>query len=245
MIKFLAIAPLLLVIIACSGDPTQSLEPTQKAELISTPVPTNTSVPPTRTPEPTFTPTPEPTPTPLPTTATVVQPAPQAAHLESINDRFVEIVEMMESVDPLWTVYFHGVDWQTPGTNTTIDDVFKLLKLDNIVSHEGYQRVDPEMIIAKEPDIIIADSLESILENPDLSGLHMVQDPEHVPHHIFVLGDDSSFSPNSHLFEDTIKLFAAFVYPEVFGHYESHEEMEDTNQEDEEHSHENGDGHSH
>ena len=153
----------------------------------------------------------------------------------------------METVEPLWTVYFHSGDWQTPGTNTTIDGIFKLLKLENIVLHEGYQSVDPEMIVDREPDIIIADSIESILENPDLSGLHMVQDPEHVPHHIFVLGDDYSFSPDSHHFEDTIKQFAAFVYPEVFGHYESHEEMEDTDQKEgeEEHGHDHGDGHSH
>ena len=174
----------------------------------------------------------------------------EAEHQESIRDRFVEIVEVMESVEPLWAVYFHSDDWLTPGTNTTIDDVFKLLKLENIVSHEGYQRIDPEMIIARETDIIIADSLESILENPDLSGLHTVEDPEHIPHHIFDLGDAYSFSPNSHRFEDTIKLFAAFVYPRVFGHYESFEEMEDNNQKEEdegeeEHGHENGDGHSH
>ena len=251
MIKYRAIASLLLVIIACSRDSTQPSQPTPTTMPISTPEPTATAVPATRTPEPTSTPTPEPTPTPLPTTATVVQSAPQAEHPESINDRFVEIVEMMESVEPLWTVYFHSDDWLTPGTNTTIGDVFKLLNLENIVSHEGYQRIDPEMIIAREPDIIIADSLESILETPDLSDLHMVQDPEHIPHHIFVLGDDSSFRPNSHHFQDTIKQFAAFVYPKVFGHYETHQEMEDSNQreggegDEQEHSHGNRDGHSH
>ena len=243
MIKYLAIASLLLVFTACGGDPTPPLEPTPTAEIVSTPEPTATPVPPTSTPEPTATHTPVPTPTPLPATATVVQPTEQAEHRESINGQFDEIVELMESVEPLWTVYFHSDDWQTPGINTTMDEVFKLLKLENIFSHEGYQGVDPEMIVATEPDIIIADSLESILENPHLSGLHMVQDLEHVPHHIFVLGDDYSFNPDSHHFEDTIKRFAAFVYPDVFEHY-GEEEEEDADQE-EEHEHDHENGHSH
>ena len=245
MIKFLAIALLfLLLTIACGGDGTPTSEPT--AELIPTREPTATPVPPTNTPEPTATPTPEPSPTPNPT-ATAVPPPTQTERESAIDGLFPDIQEMMETVEPLWTVYFHSADWETPGTNTTVNDVFRLLKLENIVSHEGYRRVDPEMIVAREPDIIIADSLESILENPELSGLHMVQDPEHVPHHIFVLGDDYSFSPDSHHFEDTVELFAAFVYPRVFSHYEKEGE-EDTHQEkeeEEEHGHENGEGHSH
>ncbi len=243
MIKYLAIGLVFLLVTACGGDPTQLVEPTPTAVLIHTPEPTATPAPPTNTPEPTSTPTPEPTPTPLPATATVAAPAAESKPRESIGDQFVEIVELMESVEPLWTVYFHSDDWQAPGTNTAIDDIFKLLKLENTVSHEGYQRVNPEMIVATEPDIIIADSLESILENPDLSGLHMVQDPEHIPHHIFVLGDDYSFSPDSHHFEDTIKQFAAFVYPEVFGHYG--EEGEDDADQEDEHDHDHENGHSH
>ena len=165
---------------------------------------------------------------------------------------FPDILEKMEAVEPVWTVYFHRDDWRTPGNNTVVSGVFRLLKLENIFSHEGYEQVNPEMIVANEPDIIVADSLESILENPELSGLHMVQDPEHVPHHIFVLGDDYSFSPDNHHFEETIEQFAAFVYPRVFGHYYKEDQEEDLDHDEEEdedagdeHSHENGDGHSH
>ena len=43
----------------------------------------------------------------------------------------------MEALEPVWTVYFHSSDWQTPGRNTVMGAVFELLKLQNIATHEG------------------------------------------------------------------------------------------------------------
>ena len=106
----------------------------------------------------------------------------------------------MESVDPVWTVYFHSDDWQTPGRNTLMNDIFELLKLENVATHEGFQPISPAVILDLEPDLIIADSVSSVVLNPALSGLHMVQDPSHIRHHIFVLSDDHSFSIDSHSF---------------------------------------------
>ena len=138
----------------------------------------------------------------------------------------------MESVEAVWTVYYHSDDWLIPGRNTDIGEVLELLKLENIFDHAGYQEVNPEAIVAVEPDIIIADSLESVLDNPVLSGLHMVQDRDHVPHHIFVLSEGYSFSPENHHFGNAVKEFAAFVYPKDFGHLVEKDDG-------------HGDGHSH
>ena len=117
-----------------------------------------------------------------------------------------------------------------------MNDVFELLKLENVATHDGYQPISPEMIIDLEPDIIIAESIESVVDNPDLSGLHMVRERDHIPHHIFVLSEDYSFSMDSPHFMDALEAFAAFVYPEVFAHEEKAEE---------EHNHEKGEKHSH
>ena len=262
MIKYLATALFfLLLAIACGGDATPISEPTPTTELLSTPEPTATSVPPTETPEPTSTPSPEPTatprpepsPTPKPTATSTGAPPPgsgtggaappptRTQYESAINDLFPDIREKMKAVEPLWTVYFHSDDWQTPGINTTISGIFTLLKLENIASHEGYQQVSPEMVVDREPDIIVAESLEAIVENPDLYGLHMVQDPDHVPHHIFVFSDGYSFNPDSTHFEDAVWEFAAFVYPEIF----SLPMNEDAGKEEGEHGHDHGDGHSH
>ena len=233
MSKYLAILAVLLLVVACSSAAAPTPEPTATAiptptptpepTATPTPEPTATAIPtptPTPTPEPTATPTPEPTATPTPA-PTPVPPTDEVEHTTAkVDPRLAAISEKMESVDPVWTVYYHSDDWQTPGRNTMMNDLFKLLKLENIATHEGYQQISPEMIVAHEPDIIIADSIESVVENPDFSGLHMVQDPTHIPDHIFVLSEGRSFSPDNHHFVDTVEAFAAFVYPAVFAQKE-------------------------
>ena len=72
--------------------------------------------------------------------------------------------------------------------------------------------------------------------NPDLHGLHIVQDQEHIPDHIFVLNEDRSFSMDSHHFTDTVEGFAASVYPQVFAREEKAAE-EHPPEPEEDHSH--------
>ena len=133
------------------------------------------------------------------------------------DDRVHDIEHKMEEVEQGWTVYSHGFDWWTPGRNTLVNDVFELLKLENVADFEGYQQINPEQIVANEPDIIMADSVESVTENPVLSTLHMVEDPDHIEHHIFVMSEGNSFSVAGPRFMDAVEEFAAWVYPEVFG----------------------------
>ena len=205
IIMQLAIVAVLFLVVACSGAATPTLTPTLE---------------PTMTAQPTPTPTLEPTATSAPT-ATLVTPPDESDHAAVKADpRFATIREKMESVEPVWTVYFHSDDWQTPGRNTLMNEVFELLKLENIVSHGGYQEISPEMVVALEPDIIIADSIESVVDNPELASLHMVQEQDHIPHHIFVLSEGNSFSGDGSHFKDAVEELAAFVYPEVFGHEE-------------------------
>ena len=132
------------------------------------------------------------------------------------DDRVAAIEEKMEEVDATWRVYSHGFDWWTPGRNTLVNDVFELLKLENVADFEGYQQISPEIIVATEPDIIVADSLESVTENPALSSMHMVEDPDHIEHHIFVLSEGNSFSVAGPRFMDAVEEFAAWVYPKLF-----------------------------
>lgn len=136
---------------------------------------------------------------------------------DDFDARVAAIQEKMEDVEPAWTVYSHGFDWWTPGRNTLVNDVFELLKLENVADFEGYQQINPEIIVANEPDIIMADSVESITENPVLSTLHMVEDPEHIEHHVFVMSEGNSFSVAGPRFIDAVEEFGAWVYPNAFG----------------------------
>ena len=223
MSKHLLFMAVLLLAIACSGAAPATQEPTATAV-------------PTPTPEPTATPTPAPTPEPTPVpTATPAPPAEETQRIAVLVDpRLTAIMEKMEPVEPVWTVYFHSDDWRIPGRNTLVDDVFQLVKLENIATHEGYQEISPETIVSLEPDIIVADSIESIVENPDLSGLHMVKETDHIPHHIFVLSDGLSFSLNNPHFMEAVEELAVFSYPEAFPEEEAGG-----------HDHEAGEGHSH
>ncbi len=227
MRKHLVLGAMLLLAVACSGAAP------------ATPEPTATAVP-TPTPEPTATPRPAPTPGPTATVIPTHTPAPaadQAGRIADIVDpRLTAIRERMEPVERVWTVYFHSDDWRTPGRNTLVNDVFELVKLENIATHEGYQEVSPETIVSLEPDIIVADSIESVVENPDLSGLHMVGETDHIPHHIFVLSEGLSLSLNNPHFIEAVEELAVFSYPEAFAEEAAEEEG---------HAHEEGEGHSH
>ena len=143
-----------------------------------------------------------------------------------LGARLDAIRTTMETVEPVWTVYFHGEDWVTPGGDTLMNDIFELLKMDNIATHDGYQELSPDVVVALEPDIIITDSVLSVISDPELSELHLVQDVSHIDHHLFVLSEDYSFSPDSDHFMDAVEELAAFVYPNVFaeddGHGHSH-----------------------
>lgn len=261
MSKVFAFGALLLFSVACGSAAPPTLAPT--ATIPPTPIPTLTpTVEPTATPSPTPTLTPEPTATP-PITE---EPEPAADaddhHTSVLNVVFPEIASQMKDIRPVYIAYFHSDNWHAPGKNTTVDEVFKLLKMDNIVTHEGHQQINPAMVVDLEPDLIIADSIESVVENPDLAGLHMVQDTEHIPHHIFVMREGYSFNVSEPGFRDTVKAFAAFAYPDTFtveeaavdGHVAGHEETGDeaseqeSAREEEESGHEesgHGDGHGH
>ena len=244
--KYVATVAVLLLLLACTT--TATLE--QTAATATNPTPT---LVPTVAPTATVTPAP---------------PRHEPEHIpEEFDARVAAIKEEMEPVEPVWTVYFHASDWHTPGRDTVMGEVFDLLKLENIATLEGYQEISPETVIAAEPDIIIADSVESIVRNPALSGLHMTQDPEHIPHHIFVLSEGLSFEADDHHFMDAVEQLAAFVYPDVFaksedtddshsqdqghGHGDEDEDEDESegsdsgHDEEEKHSHDKGKGHSH
>lgn len=201
----MVIVALLLLSIACGAS--------------AAPTPVSTVTPPPAI-EPTATPLPTPTTVPTVTQTTEVE---RDSTLEG-DDRdisaldavFPEISEKMKDIRPVYTAYFHSEDGQATGENTTVNEVFKLLKMENIVTHEGNQQVSPAMIVDQEPDLIIAESIESVVENPDLAGLHMTKDTLHIPHHIFVMKEGYSFYVADPGFRDTVAAFAAFAYPDTF-----------------------------
>lgn len=247
------IAVLLVLSVACGSAAAPTLTPSP--DPTATPPPTLTPVPePPAPPLPTSTPVPQPTATPPPPPPTAEPtPAPAVAQVQEspsqppeqpagdLHALFPEISEKMKDIRPVYTAYYHREDWQAPGHNTTVNQVFELLKMENIVSHQGYQPISPATVVEHEPDLIIANSTLSVVDNPALAGLHMVTDTAHIPHHIFVMRFGYSFDMDAPGFRDTVEAFAAFAYPDTFTVKE--ESMDDHG--DGHDGHDHGDGHSH
>ncbi len=132
------------------------------------------------------------------------------AAASEFDARVAAIEEKVETVETAWTVYEHGFDWWTPGRNTLVNDVFELLKLQNVADFEGYQQISPEVVVAANPDIIVGDP-DSVGSEPAFAGMHSAE-----PHHVFTLSEGNSFSVAGPRFMDAVEEFAAWVYPKLF-----------------------------
>ncbi len=135
----------------------------------------------------------------------------QAEEVASKFDaRVAAIREKMASVEETRTIYSHGFEWWTPGSKTLVNDVFELLKLQNVADFEGYQQISPEAVVAANPDIIMGDPA-SVTGEAALSGLQAVADGR-----IFNLSPGNSFSVAGPRFMDAVEEMAAWVYPDLF-----------------------------
>ena len=98
----------------------------------------------------------------------------------------------------------------TPGPDTLVGEVFSLLKLENI-AHDisGYAQLSPEVIVARDPQVIFAAEPESITGNPAFKGVSAVREGR-----IVVMPDALSIAGPR--FARGIQELAALVYPELF-----------------------------
>ena len=129
---------------------------------------------------------------------------------DDFDARVAAVREKMGSVEETQTIYSHGFQWWTPGRNTLVNDVFELLKLENIADFEGYQQISPEVVVAANPDFIMGDPA-SVTSEAALAGTHAVDDG-----HIFNLSPGNGFDVAGPRFMDAVEEMAAWVYPELF-----------------------------
>jgi iron complex transport system substrate-binding protein len=129
---------------------------------------------------------------------------------DDFDARVSAVREKLADVESTQTIYSHGFGWWTAGSNTLVNDVFELLKLENIADFEGYQQISPEAVVAANPDIIMGDPA-AVAEESALAGLHGAEE-----HHIFQLSEGNTFSVAGPRFIDAVEEMAAWVYPELF-----------------------------
>ena len=78
--------------------------------------------------------------------------------------------------------------WWTPGRNTLINDVFELAQAPEHRRLRGIPADQPRGGGGRRSRLSsMARPVATVItENPALAGLHMVEDPDHIDHHIFV-----------------------------------------------------------
>ena len=129
---------------------------------------------------------------------------------DDFDARVAAVREKLADVEATQTIYSHGFGWWTPGRNTLVNDVFELLKLQNIADFEGYQQISPEAVVAADPDYIMGDPA-AVAEEAALAGLQGAK-----PDHIFNLSEGNTFSVAGPRFIDAVEEMAAWLYPELF-----------------------------
>ena len=99
----------------------------------------------------------------------------------------------------------------TPGNDTLIGEVFDLLGLQNIAADvSGYAQLSPEIIVARDPDIIITYDPASITENDAFKDVKAVKEGR-----VQTLPSDALDIAGPR-YIDGIEDLAAIAYPELF-----------------------------
>ena len=102
-------------------------------------------------------------------------------------------------------------DLWTPGQGTLIQEVFDLLKLENIAADvTGYVQLSPEVIVQRDPTIIIASYGDNISGTPAFANVLAVKNGA-----IYVPSSDA-LSIAGPRFVAGIEALAAWVYPGLF-----------------------------
>ncbi|MCI0438497.1 MAG: ABC transporter substrate-binding protein [Chloroflexi bacterium] len=102
-----------------------------------------------------------------------------------------------------------GALW-TPGPDTLVGEVFDLLKLQNI-AHDvsGYAQLSPEVIVERNPQLIITFDPATFLDNPAFSNVLAVKNDQ-------VYATSGKLSVAGPRFVEGIEELAALAYPGLF-----------------------------
>ena len=117
----------------------------------------------------------------------------------------------MEQVEAGPTIFQDVGGFWTPGAGTLVQEVFDLLKLENIAAEiKGYAQLSPEVIVEKDPAVIISGSPESFSDDPAFENVRAVKDGA-----IYSLGSDALSIAGPRFVEGIEEIFR-LVYPDLF-----------------------------
>ena len=125
--------------------------------------------------------------------------------------RVASIRETMEPVGAGPKVLQDVGGFWTPGKGTMMQEVFDLLKLENVAHDiDGYAQISPEVIVERDPTVIITSSPESFTDEPAFESVRAVRHGN-----LVTLGSDA-LSVQGPRFIKGVEEMARLVYPGVF-----------------------------
>ena len=138
---------------------------------------------------------------------------PNAAEKVAVEfeDKLDNIREAIASVGAGPTVFQDVGSYWTPGQGTLMQEVFDLLRLENIASDiEGYAQISPEVIVEKDPKVIITSAPDAIMAEPALADVWAVRNEA------FYTPSSDALSIPGPRFIDGVDELARWVYPGLF-----------------------------
>ena len=125
--------------------------------------------------------------------------------------RVAAVEERLVGLDRGPSIFQDVGGFWTPGPDTLMGEVFDLLKLSNI-AHDisGYAQISPELIVERDPDIVITADPESMNGNQAFVEVSAVKADR-----VVMLGSDA-LSLAGPRFVDGIEELAKLAYPELF-----------------------------
>ena len=127
------------------------------------------------------------------------------------EDRVAALETKLAGLEAGPTVFQNEGNLWTPGPDTLVNEVFEVLKLQNI-AHDisGYAQLSPEVIVERDPEVIIASYGDDISDNPAFKNVTAVASQR-----VYVPESDALSIPGPRYVEGIEKL-AEWVYPELF-----------------------------
>ena len=125
--------------------------------------------------------------------------------------RVDRIAGMVASQRPGASIFQDIGGFWTPGSGTLVGEVFELLNLRNVASDiSGYAQLSPEVIVEKNPHVILTTDRNAILDNPAFANIAAVRNGQ-----VFDL-NSTLLSVAGPRFVDGIEELAQLVYPALF-----------------------------
>lgn len=103
------------------------------------------------------------------------------------------------------------------GANTFMDEMLKMIHADNVITEEGWPKMDPEAVIEKNPDVIIT-THGYYTEDPvgNVLGRDGWQDITAVKNKQVIDVDSNKVTRSGPRIVEGVELLAKAIYPEVF-----------------------------